>query len=584
MLFVLVLVLLSLNAVQAEPTREETERLAGVNAMEVPRDRLLPPRYKFDAPSYEEVVHYFETCHEIAEVTYKGGGYWDTPGEYRSNIRQTSNRVLGYLAGYRALGREIYKQRALEGLEYLLKMQSADGDFPWFNNSYRGIYNRDDGLFEAGIAGRAFIEGYKLTRDKRFLDASRKVAQWEIDCPISQNNNYNMFAVWHLVDHYRITRSKAALESAIEKTRLGGMPEQMPYGGWPGHNSWLWYHGIIVRGMADLCSVLPDDHPFKPELKASLTAALNRALHEQQASGAIPPNEGVTSRVNTHFMHQALIMSRGMFGSELDNSIHGLMGLLIRSRADDADIRAYEKAWKEYDAARESARRTVTDKVVWRADLSKTSTDPVWGEMSEGAINCWYPMNDFEPGRQVWRKTVSERTGSDAREISSRGVRLFGGMGWIIPQGTLVPGKYYRFTASAKCTGTPETMPILVASSYSGTKRDGWDPASGCLLGRENPTFDSFSEVSIPFTASKDMNSVYVWTMGKEIAENASVSLIVDEARITDEGEPLPNWNPRVQPYNQPQDMVLLPVGLYLEAMFPARRSGSPVSSPQRLP
>lgn len=569
MLIILICLSLAAGAVQAEPSKFDTEKIAGMNEPAVPRDRLLEPKFVFSAPSYEDVVRSFEVAHAYSEVTYKGNGYWDSAGEYPSNVRNTSNRVLGYLAGYRALGREIYKQRAVEGLEYLLRVQSKDGDFPWYNSSYRGIYNRDDGLYETGIAGRAFIEGYKLTRDKRYLDASRRVARWEIDCPISKNNNYNMFAVWHLVEHYRITRDAASLKAAIDKTRLGGLPGQMHSGGWPEHNSWLWYHGIIVRGMADLYNVLPDDHPFKPELKAALIAAINRALRDQVASGEVPLNTGVIRKSHTcAFMLQALLIAREAFGSQLDNCIHGIMGYRVNNQIDDAYIRAYDKAWNEYDSARDAALKTATGTMVWRADLSRFINDPTWGEMASGAFNCWYPVNDFQPGKQVWRKAASERTGLGAQEIVSKGVKLFGGMGWTVPEGLLTPGRAYRFTAFVKCTGTPENMPIVLASAYTGEKRPVWDPASGCKATRENPSFDSFTKVSVVFTAVEGMNNVYIWSMGKDITDEESVSLIVDEAFITDTGNPLPQWQYGPQAYDQP-DMSLLPTGIYLEAIFP---------------
>lgn len=567
MFLILLCLLLAAGEVKAEPSKFDIEKVAGVNEPAVPRNRLLEPRFKFTAPSHEDVIRVFEMAHAYSEVVYKGNGYWDTPGDYKSTVRNTSNRVLGYMAAYRALGKDIYKQRAGEGLEYLLQVQSEDGDFPWYTSSYRGIYNRGDGLFEAGIAGRAFIEGYKLTKDKRYLDASRRVARWEMDCPVSPNNNYNMFAVWHLVEHYRITKSTEALESAIEKTKLGGIPGQMPYGGWPEHNSWLWYHGIIVRGLADLYNVLPDDHPFKSELKASLIASINRGLHDQMVSGEIPPNIGATRKPNTSpFMFQALLMARRSLGSQLDNSIYGLMQNWIHIQPDDTDLRNYTEAWKSYNTAREAARKSATGKAVWSADFSRFKNSDDWGEMADAAFNCWYPMNDFKIGCQIWKKVTSERTGSNAQEIVSKGVKLFGGMGWTIPEGILVPGRSYRFTASVKCTGNSDTMPLVLASAYTGEKRPVWDPASGCVSTRENPTFDSFSKVSVVFTAASNMNNVYVWTMGRDIAQNNSVSLIVDEAVITDAGNPLPEWNRSQSSYDN-SDMSLLPLGLYLETM-----------------
>lgn len=568
-LHLMFLTLLAFCVIRAAGKQLRLEKTAGVNQPPVPRDIILKPRFRFPAPSFEDISRAYSTAHVLSEITYAGNGYWDCPGEYKATLRNTSNRVIGYISGYKALGNETYKQRAIEGLEYLLRAQSEEGDFPWYYNSYYGVYNRDDGLFEAGIAGKAFIEGYKLTGDSRYLDASYKVARWEMDCPLSPNNNYNMFSVWHLAAHYKATGDTAALESAIEKAKLGGMPGQMPSGGWPGHNSWMWYHGIIVRGLAELLRALPEGHSFAPELKSSLTAAINRVVREQVSSGEIQANPKVKRRGHTNsFILNALLIARGEYGDSLDKCIYGIMRNRLSKLPDENYVRAYAKVWRKYTAARESARAAATGAVVWEADFSRFVKDVEWGEVIPDAFNCWYPENEFKPGVHKWQKAQSERTGICAQEITSTGAKLFGGLGWNIPRGALIPGRRYRFTAYVKCIGNGNTVPLVMCSAYGGKKRVLWDPFSDCEFTRENPKYGSYLKTSVYFTASSSMNNVYVWIHGQDLKEDESVSIIVDEASITDAGLPLPEWDPEIDAFENEHDMLMAPPGAYLETMF----------------
>ncbi|MDD5600042.1 MAG: hypothetical protein PHV82_19005, partial [Victivallaceae bacterium] len=133
--------------------------------------------------------------------------------------------------------------------------------------------------------GCAFIEMYRLTGEKRYLDASAKTAEWLMNFETDYNNNYNSLAVWHLCEHYLETGDMRCLESAVEKTVNGVYPNQQSNGSWPGHNSWIFYHGIILRGLAYLYRILPDGHQQKAELRRRITMTLNCVIAAQQADG-----------------------------------------------------------------------------------------------------------------------------------------------------------------------------------------------------------------------------------------------------------------------------------------------------------
>ena len=558
----------AVGVVRAAQRLLEVEKTAGLAELPVPRDRVLASRFAFRPPSPGDVREAFEIGHAVSEVFHTGDAFWDSPGEFPSLVRNTSNRVIGYVHGFRSTGRDIYRARVLDGLDYLLRVQCDDGDFPWFYRSNRGVRNRDDGLFETGIAGRAFVKGFRLTGDARFLDASERAARWEIECPVSDKNNYNMFAVWHLAAHYALTGESWALDAAVEKTRLGGIPNQLDSGGWPGHNSWMWYHGIIVRGMAELARVLPEGHSFREELMASLTAAVNRAVREQTRSGEIPPNPGVRLRGHTcPFILSGLVTARSLFGDALDTCLRGLMRFRLRKAPDLAFVGALERVWRDYEAARRSARRAATGEVVWAAAFDRFVDDPVWGRRTPDVFACWYPCNDLDPTHHRWDETRSVSSGGAAQRIFSSGARLLGGMGWSIPRGVLTPGRRYRFTARVRGSGTPQSLPLVLCSAYAGRSRPEWDPFTGCEFTRENPSFGSFSEVSTRFVAAARTNRVYTWAMSSDIGESDMVGIEVDSAWITDAGKPLPQWDRSLDRFDSQPDMLLLPVGMYMEEM-----------------
>jgi hypothetical protein len=248
----------------------------------------------------------FETAHATAERTYLGHGVWAERDEKRLarlplasrplNVinpkfpplyRTTAWRIIGYAHAYKVVRNELYLKRMLEGGEYLLKEQQADGSFLYWRGKEGGSPKSSHLLFCSANPGCALVELFRATGEKKYLEASRRAAEWAMNFEVSPNTNYNSFAVWHLCEHYRETREARCLESAVEKTVKGVYPGQLPGGGWPGHNSWIFYHSIIVRGLAALYKVLPEDRPQRSELRRRLAAALKHLFSQQRAGGLL---------------------------------------------------------------------------------------------------------------------------------------------------------------------------------------------------------------------------------------------------------------------------------------------------------
>ncbi|MDA0745226.1 MAG: hypothetical protein O2954_01830 [bacterium] len=254
----------------------------------VPDDHLIESPHLFDRPALALVKQRFVEVHAASEAIYHGNGVWGKSalGEsYPPMYRNTAWRICGYAEALKVADNSVYRRRLLDGGEYLLKEQQPNGSFLWWARETHGHPETDRLLYCTANPGVAFLEAYHLTKDERFLNASARAADWAVGHPISPNNNYNSFAVWHLSEHYRVTGETRYLDSALNKNSEGVYPSQLPNGAWAGHNAWIFYHGIIARGMAVLYGVLPKNHEAAPELRKRLIMAINHILREQRPTG-----------------------------------------------------------------------------------------------------------------------------------------------------------------------------------------------------------------------------------------------------------------------------------------------------------
>ena len=257
----------------------------------LPRDRTIECLYDFQPVSREQLVDYFQICHQMCEHARNPNGSWgkgynSQERSFHPLYRSVANIILGYLFGYQLFGEEAYRDRALGGLQNLLDEQEPNGAFRWWYTQ-EGVLNDRDCFYSSGWAALALVEGYRILDDERYLDAVRRVADWTVGCPATGNNNYDAFALWFLGPLYEITGEEAYLESAVRRTEEAILFAQCPHGGYPGHNSYIGYQLIILKGLASLHKALPDDHPFKPVLRRRLVLATNNAIYKQSDSGAI---------------------------------------------------------------------------------------------------------------------------------------------------------------------------------------------------------------------------------------------------------------------------------------------------------
>jgi len=287
----------------------------------VPRDRILDVP-ESPAADVKKAEGLFRDFHKRSEAAYNGDGSWGhglaDPGVFphidspcsKPMIRQAAWRVSGYLAANALLHDPVFADRARAGCRHLAREQRPDGYFPYYlDDSGWPISDPDGIMYVTGIAVEALLDGYQAFADPAFLGAAYRGCEWAMRYPFVPNTNYNSFCVFALA---RTTTVMAAappehlpkasfawagwrgqkrpgddpvsdfVGRARHFTRNGVFPNQQPNGGWPGHNSWVWYHGIILLGHARLLRALaqlPAGRQFQdqigPSLRESAVAALN---------------------------------------------------------------------------------------------------------------------------------------------------------------------------------------------------------------------------------------------------------------------------------------------------------------------
>jgi hypothetical protein len=310
----------------------------------VPRDELIEQPHAFERPALADVQACFHQVHQASEARYHGDGSWGNRllgPDYPPTYRNTAWRMIGYMNALQVEENPVYRQRLEEGAAYLLKEQQPNGSYLWWCYQTDGHPDTDNLLYCSANPGVALLRMYELTGESRYLDASCRAADWAVGCPISPNNNYNSFSVWHLCELYRVSREEKYLNAAIHKNREGGFPRQEANGAWAGHNAWIFYHAIIIRGFVTLYGVLPEEHPAKEELRPFAIAAVNHLLEEQKESGHFRscwdteewersrnPESGyctVNSQIFDPSVLHALVLTADLTDLDVTNALSGVL-------------------------------------------------------------------------------------------------------------------------------------------------------------------------------------------------------------------------------------------------------------------
>jgi len=182
--------------------------------------------------------------------------------------------------------------RLLEALrieaDHALTLQRADGTFAGLHLERRGQKRAPwkGGAYDSGPAGELWVVAAWLLEDEKYLDASRRLLHAYKDYRVEFNYNFAAFALYHLVAHYRLTREPLALEHALYYCKNCVAIDLLPLGFHAGHNYYSCYGSITLRGMAQLCQVLPETDPYRATLREQCIRMANQVLARQQPDGS----------------------------------------------------------------------------------------------------------------------------------------------------------------------------------------------------------------------------------------------------------------------------------------------------------
>jgi hypothetical protein len=86
----------------------------------------------------------------------------------------------------------------------------------------------------------------------------------------------------------------------------------------------MYYHGIILRGLVELASVLPKNHPQRESIVAAAVRAANHAIRAQREDGALRLHPRRREAYNGTLVLAALLEGERRLGWKLDDVIAGL--------------------------------------------------------------------------------------------------------------------------------------------------------------------------------------------------------------------------------------------------------------------
>ena len=170
----------------------------------------------------------------------------------------------------------------------------------------------DGGLqFDNGECGVAMWEWYAATGDPEARQSALAASEWAIKRQIVPNWNYNSFSVNLLAKSFAMTGDSRFLEASLQKALLGVIPGQLTNGPHAGrwmdpHNARPAYHYIMIRGLAQLASVLSADQPDMAAIKNALQLGLSCRNHEIVAKGVMNKDKAT----------EALLLVQTVFAAE----------------------------------------------------------------------------------------------------------------------------------------------------------------------------------------------------------------------------------------------------------------------------
>ena len=254
--------------------------------------------HPFDRPSVDRVCQAFCSVHEANEALLRPDGGWDPHPLSRESgtgirVEEAALRIPGYLGAYDATGDPEYLERAEGAGEHLLRDRLfADGHLHLQRHLVPDL--------PYAFAGRALLLLWDRDRAGRggHLDAACRIGDRLLDYPISGSTNHACAPAQLLAPLYRATGDRRYLDGAITRVSRAAITFQLPSGGWGGHESWSWYHAIILRSLivTYACTpFVPERYAANDRLAEAISAGMNLFVERQEVSGRLSPMGELTS-------------------------------------------------------------------------------------------------------------------------------------------------------------------------------------------------------------------------------------------------------------------------------------------------
>jgi len=258
----------------------------------------------------------FSDVHAINQRLRTDRGAWIAQPQafYHGNgisIEEVGLRVTGYLAAYRATGDSEYLHVAQEACDYLRSERIyADGHIRLQGHLVIDI--------TYAFAGAALLSLYNHTREDELLETACLIGDRLVDYHISGSVNHAVTPVQLLAPLYQHTGNARYREETRRRLFRTAVPMQMPYGGWLGHESWIWYHAMITKSLILGYVSLPFDishQSDKDRLAQAITAALNRFVRDFRTDGSfrIRPDPPLCATIDDGHHYSASIFEDEQF-------------------------------------------------------------------------------------------------------------------------------------------------------------------------------------------------------------------------------------------------------------------------------
>ena len=219
-------------------------------------------------------------------------------------LEEVSDRILGYLGAFKAFGDLAFLKRAQEAGRYLLERRM-------FANGHLRLEAHLVIELEYTYAGCALLALWEHDRaQSEYLHAAMKIGDRLVEEHIGGAIDHALKVAQLLGPLYRLTGNPGYLKAALRRS-LRAVAFQLPYGGWPGQDSRIWYHCIIARGLIDAYVATPNTLAYytkRDRIARTITAALNRVLLSQSESGEVKIGRGDRDTDRLFACHERLLL------------------------------------------------------------------------------------------------------------------------------------------------------------------------------------------------------------------------------------------------------------------------------------